>query len=140
MEKKNGRGMERNVLRANNAAILRSVMNAIIPPGGAFAPGAADRDLLPRAEDMLARYDPSIRALFPLMLKYIQYSALLHTGRVFTRLDEKKGADFLSSMERSPLFFRRTIILLMKVVTMLSFYEDDEMSELTGYKHGCHVQ
>jgi hypothetical protein len=128
------------ILRGKNGVILNAVMNAIIPRGGAYAPGAADRDLLPRADEMLVRYDPSIRALFPLMLRYIQYSAFLSKGRVFTRLDEIKGAEFLTSMEESPFFYRRTIILLMKLVTMLAFYEDDDMSRLTGYIHGCHMK
>lgn len=132
--------MDRMFLKGNRAAILRAVMNAIIPRGGAFAAGAADFNLLPGAESMLARYDPAIRAMFPLMLAYIQYSALLRTGRVFTSLDDEKGAEFLSSMERSPFFYRRTIILLMKLVTMLCFYENDDMSRLAGYEHGCHLQ
>lgn len=127
------------MLHGKNGAILAAVMNAIIPRGGAFPPGAADRDLLVRADEMLARYDPAIRALFPLMLRYIQYTAVVRTGRVFTALDDTRGAAFLSAMERSPFFFRRSIILLMKLVTMLSFYEDDEMSRLTGYRHGCHL-
>jgi len=140
MEPKNGQRKEKRMLTDGDAAVLRAVMNAIIPRGGAFEQGAADCDLLPRANEMLTRYDPGIRALFPLMLKYIQYGALLRTGRLFTSLDEARGADLLAAMERSPFFYRRTIILLMKLLTMLSFYEDDEMSRLTGYEHGCHLQ
>jgi hypothetical protein len=125
------------ILKGRNGAIFRSVMNAIIPRGGAFGPGAADLDLLPRTDQILMSYDPAIRSLFPLMLNYIQFSSLLRKGRVFTSLHEKQGIDVLSAMERSPFFYRRMIILLMKLMTMLAFYENDEMARFTGYEHGC---
>lgn len=129
--------MKKNILKGRNAAILKAVMNAIIPRGGAFGPGAADYDLLPRVEAIVRSYDPSIRSLFPLMLSYIQFTALLRRGRVFTRLREDRAIAFLHGMETSPFFYRRIIILLMKLVTMLAFYEDDAVSRFTGYVHGC---
>ena len=112
-------------------------MNAIIPRGGAFGPGAADLDLLPRIEQILMSYDPGIRSLFPLMLNYIQFSSLLRTGKVFTGLSEQRGIDVLSAMERSPFLYRRMIMLLMKLLTMLAFYENDDMARFIGYEHGC---
>ncbi|OHD66985.1 MAG: hypothetical protein A2176_16045 [Spirochaetes bacterium RBG_13_51_14] len=128
------------ILKGRYGNILRSVMNTVIPRGGAYAPGAADYDLLPRAEEMLMSYDPSIRGLFPLMLNYIQFSALIHQGKIFTSLSEEKGAQFLSSMEASPFFYRRLIMLMMKLITMLAFYGSDETERLVGYKHGCHLK
>jgi hypothetical protein len=125
------------ILKGRNGEILRSVMNAIIPRGGAFGPGAADLDLLPRIEQILMSYDPMIRKLSPLMLNYIQFSSLLRKGRVFTSLSEKQGIDVLSAMEHSPFIYRRMIMLLMKLLTMLAFYENDAMARFTGYEHGC---
>ena len=129
--------MKKNIITGRNASILKAVMHAIIPRGGAFEAGAADYDLLPRVEAIVKSYDPSIRSLFPLMLTYIQFTALLRRGRVFTRLPEERAVSFLHGMETSPFFHRRIIILLMKLVTMLAFYEDDDVSRLTGYVHGC---
>lgn len=129
--------MKENFLKGRNGEILKAVMNAIIPRGGAFGPGAGDYDLLPRVEAIVKSYDPSIRSLFPLMLTYIQFTALLRSGRVFTRLREDRAIAFLHGMETSPFFYRRIIILLMKLVTMLAFYEVDGVSRFTGYVHGC---
>ena len=112
-------------------------MSTIIPRGGAFAPGAADHELLPRADQILMSYDPGIRSLFPLILNYIQFSSVLRKGKVFTSLSEKQGIDVLSAMENSPFFYRRMIMLLMKLLTMLAFYEIDAMARFTGYEHGC---
>ncbi len=128
---------DNKILKGKIGEILKAVMNAIIPRGGAFAVGAADYDLLPRADRILLSYDPSIRVLFPIMLRYIQYSAILHTGAVFTRLNENRAAAFLSSMEQSHFYYRRMVILMMKLVTMLTFYENEENERLTGYVHGC---
>ena len=125
------------ILKGRNGRILQSVMSAIIPRGGAFGPGAADLELLPRIDQILMSYDPAIRSLFPLMLNYIQFSSLLRKGRVFTSLSEKQGIDVLSAMEQSPFLYRRMIMLLMKLLTMLAFYENDDMAGFTGYEHGC---
>jgi hypothetical protein len=125
------------ILNGKNGTIFKAVMNAIIPRGGAFAPGAADFDLLPRADRLLMSYEPAVKALFPLMLRYVHYGALVRTGRVFTRLNDEKGAAYLAAMEHSPFFYRRLVLLLMKLLTMLVFYERDDMALHTGYVHGC---
>lgn len=128
------------MLKGKNGRIFRAVMNAIIPRGGAFEPGAADFDLIPRADQILLTYDPSIRGIFPVILRYIQYSAIFRTGAVFTRLEESRATAFLSSMEHSRFFYKRMIMLMMKLVTMLAFYENESTERLTGYVHGCHTK
>ena len=99
------------VLRGKSGEIFRAIMNTIIPRGGAYGPGAADYDLLPRADEILRSYDPAVRKLFPLILLYVQYGAIFRKGRTFTGLSERKGMEFLGSMERSPFFYRRMTIL-----------------------------
>jgi hypothetical protein len=129
------------ILRGRHGAIFSAVMNAIIPRGGAFGPGAADYDLLPLADEIVKSYDPAIRKLFPLILDYVQFGAMLRKGRLFTGLDERKGMEFLGSMERSHFFYRRMFILLLKLVTMLAFYDRDETARFTGYEHDwCHLK
>lgn len=123
------------ILRGRYGVIFRAVMNAIIPRGGAFGPGAADYDLLPRADEVFRSYDPAIRKIVPLVLDYVQLTSLLRKGRLFTGLDERRAAAFLGSMERSPFFYRRMSILLLKLVTMLVFYDNDETARLAGYEH-----
>ena len=132
---------ELKILKGRYGVIFSAIMNAIIPRGGAFGPGAADYDLLPRADEIVRSYDPVIRKIFPLVLDYVQFSALLRKGRLFTGLDEQKGIEFLGLMERSPLFYRRMSMLLLKLVTMLVFYESDETALFTGYEHDwCHLK
>ena len=131
---------ELKVLKGKYGEIFQAVMNAIIPRGGAFKAGAADYDLLPRAEEILQSYDPAIRNLIPLILSYIQYTALFHKGRFFTNLKQEKAVAFLSSMEDSPFYHRRMIVVISKLLTMLCFYEIDDVALQIGYEHECHPE
>jgi len=130
-----------SILKGRRARVFQSIMNAIIPRGGLFEEGAEDFDLLPRADEIIQGFDPLIRIAFPLFLNYVQISSIIRTGTVFSRLSPEKAAQLLDGMEQSPFFYRRMIILLMKLVTMLTFYESDEMAAITGYSHGlCAVK
>ncbi len=127
-----------DVVKGKNKAILRAVMNAIIPRGGAFASGAADYDLIPRVNEILRTFNPLLKPLIPIILIYIQFSAFFHKGRLFTNLPENRAIQFLNKMELSPLFYRRFFMLLLKMLTMMTFYEKDENASVIGYTHGCH--
>lgn len=128
------------ILKGASARTMKHVMNAIIPEGGAFEAGAARYDLIPRADEVLRSYNPSIARAFPFILLYVQASALLHHGRPFTSLPGEKAAEFLESMEHSPFYYRRMTVLIMKLITCLVFYEIDEVAEQIGYTHGCHFK
>lgn len=129
----------RGAITGYRATIFRAVMNALIPRGGAFAPGAADYDLVPRINELLEKIDPAIRLGFPFLMFYIEYSAIFHTGRRFTGLAEDKASQFLTGMEHSRMAYRRYIALSMKMMTCMAFYEQREVAEAIGYYHGCHL-
>ena len=126
----------RNAIKGKNEKILISIMSAIIPRGGPFKEGAADFDLVPRVNEILNSFDPGLRRIVPVFLKYVQVGSLLHKGRFFTSLSEKDGAVFLKGFEESPFFYRRSVIIVLKLLTMLVFYEDDEMASRLGYEYG----
>ncbi len=124
-------------IKSKKETIFKAVMNAIIPRGGAFELGALDYDLTPRVNQFLKTFPPPIRLIFPFILSYIQISAFFHTGNKFTRLSQDKAAVFLTKMEESLFFYRRIIVIFMKVLTMTTFYEHEQPAESIGYKHGC---
>ena len=64
---------------------MSAIMNAIIPRGGAFGPGAADFDLLPRAEAYIGAFNPLVRMGFPFLLRYIEYGALFSAPDTYER-------------------------------------------------------
>ncbi|MCP4129917.1 MAG: hypothetical protein GY754_02765 [bacterium] len=124
------------VFKGGSAKILKSIMAAIIPTGGPFEAGAADYDLLPAADLFVKEYNLLIRKMFPLMLRYIQYSAIFRKGKVFTRLSQEKAERFLTSLEESRFYFNRSVLLLMKLIACMAFYDRDEVARQIGYDHG----
>jgi hypothetical protein len=127
------------ILRGKKGRILTAIMNAIIPRGGAYGPGAADYDLLPRAEAFILSMNPLFRMGIPYLLRYIEYSSLFSTGTRFTRLSEEAASDYMEGFDESRLYYKRGIVLALKMIAMLAFYDIDENAELIGYCHWCHV-
>jgi len=130
---------ELKLFTGKKGAILAAVMNAIIPRGGAYGPGAADYDLLPRADAYVRAFNPLVRLGFPILLLYIEYGSLVRTGTRFTRMGDDEAIAYLEGFEESRLYFRRTIALMFKMITMLAFYDIDENAALIGYDHLGHV-
>ena len=128
------------ITEGTNARICRAVMNAIIPRGGAFERGALDYDLLPKAEVLINSFDPYSRLLFPLLFRYIQYSAIFHTGQPFTSLSDERAVHYLDSLEQSRFFYKRGMVTLLKLMTTLTFFDSDEVAGEIGYCHGCHLK
>ncbi|HOO70518.1 MAG TPA: hypothetical protein PK926_02075 [Spirochaetota bacterium] len=126
------------VLKGRYGIIARAIMEAIIPRGGAFEAGAADYDLLPEADRFIGCFDGRMRKLFPLMLLYIEYGALFTSGRTFTRMSPEKAGAFLEKMEASPLYFKRAMIMVLKLMTTVPFFDIDEVARQVGYSHGTH--
>ncbi|HNV48478.1 MAG TPA: hypothetical protein PLE73_02920 [Spirochaetota bacterium] len=118
-------------------AIMNAVMRAIVPRGGPFAAGAADYDLIPRVREILLSYHPIIARGFGLVLWYVHLSALPRYGRPFASLPEETATAFLASMEHSPLYYRRSAVLLLKLLTFLALYDIDEVARAIGYAPDC---
>ncbi len=126
------------VLKGRYGVIARAVMEAIIPRGGAFEAGASDYDLLPGADRFIGCFDGRMRKIFPLMLLYIEYGAFFRSGKVFTRLTPEKAAELLEKMESSRFYFKRAMIMVLKLMTTLPFFDIDEAARQIGYVHGVH--
>ncbi len=129
-----------SLLRGRRGKILRAIMEAIIPRGGAFEASPADYDLIPKAEEFLSRFDALSRNAIPLLFYYVQFSSLPRTGRFFTTLSPERAGQLLGAMEESPFYYRRAIVMLLKVITTLAFFDIDEVAAEIGYSHGCHLR
>ena len=128
------------ILKGKKGKILAAIMNTIIPRRGAYGPGAADYDLLPKVEAYIRSFNPMVRFGFPFLLWYIEYGSLFKTGKLFTRLLDEDAVGYLESFEDSRLYYMRSIMLLFKMITMLAFYDIDENASLIGYTHLSHIE
>ena len=126
---------ELKILKGKKGKILSAIMNAIVPRGGAYEQGAADYDLLPEAEQYIRCLNPLARFGFPFLFSYIEYGALLSRGRVFSRLPEEEAGEYLEGLEESRRYYKRAIILALKMITLLVFYDIDANARVIGYKH-----
>ena len=124
-------------LKGKNRLIMKAIMETIIPKNGNLEPGAADYDLIPRAETFIAGFDARTRFGFLLILKYIQYSALLRHGKVFTGLTPDQAVSFLEKIMDSPFYYKRLMFMPLKLIATMTFYDIDEVAAKVGYKQEC---
>ncbi len=127
------------IIKGGRKAVFVAAANAIIPRGGAFETGALDYDLVPRVNEFLGKIEPMVRFSVPFILLYVEFGAVFYTGRRFTRLSQDRATRFLDGMERSRFAYRRYILLFLKMLTMMTFYEHRVPAEAIGYYHGCHL-
>ena len=142
MEGRVGKGRQaavKPIIKGGRQAVFMAAANAIIPRGGAFEAGALDYDLVPRVNEFLGRIEPMVRLSVPFMLLYVEYVAIFHAGRRFTRVSPERATRFRVGMERSRFAYRRYMALFLKMLTMMTFYEHRVPAEAIGYFHGCHL-
>src|SRR5436190_1590287 len=119
---------------ARDAALLRAVLDALVPRGGPFAIGAADTDL----DAALARYCARLHPLGPaglrLLLRAIEYGAVVfERTRPFSRLDPAARARALAAWDTSRLGPRRQLLASLKLLALMHFYERPEVWPAIGY-------
>ena len=126
-------------LKGKKALIIESVMNAIIPGGGAFDAGASDYNLLPTLDHFFRAFDIYTRFLIFLILYYLEYWAFFHTGKVLTKLTTDQASHYLHKMETSSFYHNRSAVMVFKLLTTMPFFNIDEVTAQIGYYHGCHL-
>jgi len=119
---------------ARDAALLRAVLDALVPHGGPFPLGAADTDL----DAALARYFARLHPLGPaglrLLLRAIEYGAVVfERTRPFSRLDPAARERALAAWETSRLGPRRQLLASLKLLALMHFYERPEVWPAVGY-------
>ncbi|MFO8048153.1 MAG: hypothetical protein R6U29_03890, partial [Desulfosudaceae bacterium] len=127
------------VISGRRAKVLRAMMAALIPRGGAFSAGAEDFDLIPRINQLIDKLDPAARLGLPAALLWIELNSLIRTGRPLTALSRERATRLLRGLEHSRLVLNRYILLIFKLLTMMAFYERQPAVAAIGYEHGCHL-
>jgi len=120
-----------------DGALLRAVLDALVPRGGAFPAGAAETDV----DAALARYFASLHPLGPAglraLLLAIEYGAVVfERTRPFSRLDPDGRERALAAWETSQLAPRRQLIASFKLIALMHFYERPEVWSAIGYDDG----
>jgi hypothetical protein len=124
--------------RARDAELLRAVLEALVPRGGAFPTGAADTDLDAAVARYFAAVDPRLGALgLRLMLRAVEYGAVVfERTRPFSKLSPEARERALAAWEGSRLGPRRQLLASLKLVALLHFYERPDVWAAIGYDDG----
>src|SRR5438046_7694939 len=118
---------------ARDAALLRAVLDALVPRGGPFAIGAADTDLDAALARYFARLPPPGPAGLRLLLRAIEYGAVVfERTRPFSRLDPAGRERALAAWETSRLGPRRQLLASLKLLALMHFYERPEVWPAVG--------
>jgi hypothetical protein len=119
---------------ADDLALLRALLHAMIPAGGAFALGAKDTPL----DHDLWRYFASLHPLGPaglrLLLRVVEYGPLLD-GRLrrFSTLPPEEQERTLARWESSRLGPRRQLFASLKLLVTMHFYDYPAAKAATGF-------
>jgi len=119
---------------ARDRELLKAVLDALVPRGGAFPIGAADTDL----DETLARYFARLHPFGPaglrVLLRAIEYGTVVfERTRPFSRLDPAARERALAAWETSRLGLRRQLVASVKLLGLLHFYERPETWPGIGY-------
>jgi choline dehydrogenase-like flavoprotein len=128
---------KRKVFTGRAAEIFSKAASAIIPPGGPFLQGADDAATLARADALAAAFQPAVRWSFPLLMIFLQYSALAAKGKTFTQMSQLERAAYLDALEHHRIYSLRGIAQVLKLITCLSFYDDDAVCRAIGCSTDC---
>ncbi len=122
---------------AHDGALLRQVLDALVPRGGPFPTGAADTDVDLALARYFARLHPYGPAGLRLLLRAIEYGAVVfeHTPP-FSRLDPARRERALAAWESSRLGPRRQLLASLKLLAMMHFYERPDVWPALGYDDG----
>ena len=117
--------------------VMEALADTIIPGGDEDRPGALDMDLVDRFLEFLSQFPPAPR-LFAISCWMWEFSPLW-SGRLarFSRLSLPERTKILESWEKSRLFVRRGALIIFKSIFLATFYNDQEVWPLLGYKEGC---
>ncbi len=113
---------------------LEAVCDTMIPPGGAFAPGARDLGLAARVDAYLPKFDPAVAQGIRGALVFVEQQAPALAGKAapFSGLTEEERAAVCNAMLRAG-GMPTSILLAMKWVSTSFFYTMDATWKFTGY-------
>jgi hypothetical protein len=108
---------------------------ARIVPEAAFRRSPDLPPVSARVETFLSETRPDLARGFAQLLLFFEYATFFFTLRFrrFSALPPEAQDRYLAGFERSRFYWRRALILAVKVVLMVLFYEDPAVEAALGY-------
>jgi len=120
--------------------IMKAIGETIIPPGGPF-------DVDPQVVDPVLLFDNYLDGMSKLQLKgikfviyTIEYAPLITRLKKFTNMSSEQRLKYLQGWENSRFFSKRSILLLIKMLFLMTFYSDDVVARTINYHPECLIK
>ncbi|OGP86737.1 MAG: hypothetical protein A2Y95_05580 [Deltaproteobacteria bacterium RBG_13_65_10] len=105
----------------------------LIPPGGPFAPGAADVDVARRVDRIVAQLDDETRLRVKHAIRLFEYAPFLSGHlRSFRKLSPGAQDEVLHAWNSSRRPFRVHVFDLLKSLALMAFYNSSEVHDAMG--------
>jgi choline dehydrogenase-like flavoprotein len=115
-------------------AVLVALAEALLPEGGALAPGARSVGLAEQFEAYVSRMAPRPRRTLRLMLSAFGLSSVAtRYGRPFHRLPPRARESYLHACEVSRVRQRREALVALKALLLMLYCSDERVTPLLGY-------
>lgn len=125
------RAAQEGPLSGTDALMLETLVDALLPAGGAFAVGARDTPVSSELQAYFCKMLPGGPITLALMLRALNYGPLLFGPRParFVSLSADDRQAYLAGFERARFAPRRQLIAALKLVTMLHFYDYPQVQQ-----------
>lgn len=114
-------------------AIWIALANRIVPAEDPARPGAGSPSTLFAAQRILAGQSPSVLRRVKLLLRALEWGALLRYGRPFTRLRPGQQDRYLRAWECSTVALVRFGFAAMRNLILVAYYTQPENWSRIGY-------
>lgn len=111
--------------------VIRSLLRAMLPDGRVF-PGASDRTLRSFEEWFGGASDGTVKAIGR-ALEFVDATAILRTGRRFSKLPSSKQSEILGKWVDSPIL--RSPLLLMGIALKTIHFDHPDIYDKVGYAY-----
>lgn len=96
--------------------------------------------LIKQLNEYLAWTPWYVKWLFTFSVIYLNLLSLVQKGALFYKLPYESSSSILSAMETSKLFFNRALIMMLKLLCTLVYFDNDEYAQQIGYHHLAHCR
>lgn len=99
-----------------------------------------DDDIIHKINEYLALTPIYVQSLFTVSLIYVNILSVIKKYSLFYNLSAEASGSILSDMEHSKLFFNRAIVMMVKLISTLVYFDNDENAKTIGYNHLAHCK
>ena len=119
--------------------IIESVSERLIPEGGLIPVSMSETGAYPFLARYLGGLDPGARLALKALFVAFDLGPFLFIGRFcrFVNLSPEEQDLYLADWEASRIYYRRMVLVLLKTLAGMGFYNDPQVQARMGFELPC---